>query len=80
MAEYLVLDTELTATAAAIRAKTGDSAAIEWVSGAGFATSVGDIPSGADLSTLEVYVADFLADPPTVTEGALDSYHRVIVS
>lgn len=35
---------------------------------------------GADLAALEVYIADFLEDPPTVTEGALDGFHRVLVS
>lgn len=40
------------------------------------------IPSGdgADLSALEVYIADFFADPPAVTEGALNAFHRTIVS
>lgn len=35
---------------------------------------------GADLSSLEIYVADYLNSPPTVTEGALDKWRRVIVS
>ena len=35
---------------------------------------------GVDLSALEIYVADFLTTPPTVTEGALDGFHRVLVS
>ncbi len=35
---------------------------------------------GTDLSLLEVYVADFLEEPPIVTEGALNAFHRVIVS
>lgn len=35
---------------------------------------------GADLSALEVYIADFLADPPAVTEGALNAFHRTLVS
>ena len=40
----------------------------------------GPTPGGADLSTLEIYVADFVSEPPTVTDGALDGYHRVIVA
>lgn len=36
--------------------------------------------SGADLAALEVYIADFLEDPPTVTEGAINAYHRILVS
>lgn len=35
---------------------------------------------GADLAALEVYIADFLEDPPTVTEGAINAYHRILVS
>ncbi len=35
---------------------------------------------GTDLAALEVYIADFLTDPPTVTEGALNAFHRTIVS
>lgn len=32
------------------------------------------------LAALEVYIADFLEDPPTVTEGAINAYHRILVS
>lgn len=35
---------------------------------------------GTDLSNLEIYIADFLSDPPTITSGALDGYHRTIVA
>lgn len=35
---------------------------------------------GADLAALEVYIADFLEEPPIVTEGALNAFHRTIVS
>lgn len=33
-----------------------------------------------DLRELEIYVADFLSAPPTVTEGALNTQHRVLIS
>ena len=33
-----------------------------------------------DLLELEVYVADFLNAPPTVSEGSLNSHHRTLVS
>lgn len=46
MAEYLVTDTELEATADAIRAKTGSAAAIEWEQDDGFANAIDAIPSG----------------------------------
>lgn len=35
---------------------------------------------GVNMSALEIYVADYLNDPPTVTDGALDKWHRVLVS
>ena len=35
---------------------------------------------GADLSDLEIYIADFRTDPPTMTEGALNVWHRTLVS
>lgn len=35
---------------------------------------------GADLAVLEVYIADFLEEPPIVTEGTLNAFHRTIVS
>lgn len=46
MSDYLVTDTELTETADAIRAKTGDSSLIEWESGTGFADAVAAISGG----------------------------------
>lgn len=35
---------------------------------------------GTNMSALSIYIADFLTAPPTVTEGALDGFHRVLVS
>ena len=35
---------------------------------------------GADLDDLEIYVADFLADPPNITDGVLNGYTRKIIS
>lgn len=46
MSDYLVSDTELTETADAIRAKTGESGLIEWESGTGFADAVAAISGG----------------------------------
>ena len=33
---------------------------------------------GADLASLDVYIADFLVDPPTITTGALNTLERRI--
>lgn len=73
------LDTNLASVANAIRAKSGGSGTL--VFPAGFVSEIGNIPtSGADMSALEVYIADFLEEPPIVTEGALNAFHRTIVS
>ncbi len=63
----------------AIRAKNGESGTY---TPAQMADAIAAITTGggADLSELEIYVADFLAEPPTVTEGALNGFHRTLVS
>lgn len=33
-----------------------------------------------NLADLDIFVADFLQEPPTITDGALDSYNRKVVS
>ena len=75
MSDYLVTNTELTETADAIRAKTGDSAAIEWESGTGFADAVAAIPSGGGTNYFDtctgisyLYQCDFTTGKPTVPE------------
>ena len=32
-----------------------------------------------DLRELDIYVADFLSAPPTVSEGTLNTLHRILV-
>lgn len=39
-----------------------------------------DMPGGADLNAVNVFVADFAHDAMTVTSGAVDKYSRVVVS
>lgn len=46
MSNYLVTDTELTQTAAALRTKGGTSEQIEWGSGTGFKSAIEALPSG----------------------------------
>lgn len=66
MSDYLVTSTELTETADAIRAKTGDSNAIEWESGTGFADAVAAISGGGvELSSIAVHT------PPSRTAYAI---------
>lgn len=52
MANYLVTDAELTATAEAVRQKGGTSALIPWQAGTGFKAAVEAIPSGASLPSV----------------------------
>lgn len=75
------LETDLATVADAIRAKgkTTDKLAFP----AGFADAVAAISTGggADLASVEVYVADFYESSETsVTTGALDIYARVVAS
>ena len=75
------LETDLATVADAIRAKgkTTDKLAFP----GGFADAVAAISTGggADLASVEVYVADYYeTDEVTVTIGALDKYKRIVVS
>lgn len=72
------LNADLTSVANAIRTKGGTSAALAFPSG--FISAIAAIPSGggADLASLDVYIADYLVDPPTITTGALNTLERRI--
>ena len=75
------LETDLATVADAIRArgKTTDKLTFP----GGFADAVAAISTGggADLASVEVYVADFHeSGETTVTTGALDIYARVVAS
>lgn len=80
MAEYLVQDTSLTAVADAIREKGGTTAPLSFP--AGMAKAVRNIQSGGgDLSSVDVYIADFTVPADlTVTAGAVDKYARIVVA
>lgn len=80
MAEYLVQDTSLTAIADAIREKGGTTAPLSFPDG--MAEAVRNIQSGGgDLSSVDVYIADFTSDADlTVTAGAVDKYARIVVA
>lgn len=79
MADYLVHDTSLTAVADAIREKGGTTAPLSFP--AGMAEAVRNIQSGGDLSSVDVYIADFTSNTDlTVTAGAVDKYARIVVA
>jgi hypothetical protein len=80
MSEYLVQDTSLTAVADAIREKGGTTAPLSFPSG--MAKAVRNIQSGGgDLSSVDVYIADFMSSSDLiVTAGAVDKYARIVVA
>jgi hypothetical protein len=79
MAEYLVQGASITAVADAIREKGGTSAPLSFP--AGMAEAVRNIQSGGDLSSVDVYIADFTVPADlTVTVGTVDKYARLVVA
>ena len=80
MADYLVQDTSLTEIADAIRERGGTTAPLSFP--AGMAEAVRNIQSGGgDLSSVDVYVADFTSNADlTITAGAVDKYARIVVA
>ena len=76
--EYLVQDTSLTAIADAIRAKDGST---DKLTLAQMPEKITSIQSGGDLSSVDVYIADFTVPADlTVTAGAVDKYARLVVA
>lgn len=80
MAEYLVQGESITAVADAIREKGGTTAPLSFP--AGMAEAVRNIQSvGGDLSSVDVYIADFTSNADLiVTAGAVDKYARIVVA
>lgn len=79
MAEFLVQGASLTTVADAIREKGGTTAPLSFP--AGMAEAVRNIQSGGDLSSVDVYIADFTVPADlNVTAGAVDKYARIVVA
>lgn len=80
MAEFLVQGESITAVADAIREKGGTTAPLSFP--AGMAKAVRGIQSGGgDLSSIDVYIADFISNADLiVTAGAVDKYARIVVA
>lgn len=79
MAEYLVQGESITAVADAIREKGGTTAPLSFP--AGMAEAVRNIQSGGDLSSVDVYIADFTSSTDLiVTAGVVDKYARIVVA
>lgn len=78
--EYLVQGASLTTVADAIREKGGTTAPLSFP--AGMAEAVRNIQSGGgDLSSIDVYIADFTSGTDlNVTAGAVDKYARIVVA
>nr|DAH56561.1 MAG TPA: hypothetical protein [Caudoviricetes sp.] len=80
MAEYLVQGASLTTVADAIRERGGTTAPLSFPEG--MVSAIRSIQSGGgDLSSVDVYIADFTSDADlTVTAGAVDKYARIVVA
>lgn len=78
--EYLVDGADMTAVADAIREKGGTTAPLSFPEG--MAEAVRNIQSGGgDLSSVDVYIADFTSSSDLiVTAGAVDKYARIVVA
>lgn len=78
--EYLVQGASLTTVADAIRERGGTTAPLSFP--AGMAEAVRNIQSGGgDLSSVDVYIADFTSSTDLiVTTGAVDKYARIVVA
>lgn len=79
MAKYLVQGASLTTVADAIREKGGTTAPLSFPEG--MAEAVRNIQSGGDLSSVDVYIADFTVPVDLiVTAGVVDKYARIVVA
>lgn len=76
--EYLVQGASLTTVADAIRERGGTTVPLSFP--AGMAEAVRNIQSGGDLSSVDVYIADFTVPADLiVTAGVVDKYARIVV-
>lgn len=77
------LDSDLGDVADAIRAKSGGSSQLAFP--AGFISEIQSITTGgggggdASLADVDVYIADYVTEAPTITSGALNSRYGYIV-
>ena len=78
--EYLVQGASLTTVADAIRERGGTTAPLSFPEG--MASAIRGIQNGGgDLSSVDVYIADFTSNEDlTVTAGAVDKYARIVVA
>lgn len=78
--EYLVDGADMTTVADAIREKGGTTAPLSFPDG--MVNAVREIQSGGgDLSSVDVYIADFTVPADLiVTAGAVDKYARIVVA
>nr|DAJ66577.1 MAG TPA: 2-(3-amino-3-carboxypropyl)histidine synthase [Caudoviricetes sp.] len=76
--EYLVNGTDMMTVADAIRERGGTTAPLRFPDG--MASAIRGIQSGGgDLSSVDVYIADFTAPADLiVTAGAVDKYARIV--
>lgn len=80
MAEFLVQGASLTAVADAIREKGGTTTPLSFPDG--MASAIRGIQNGGgDLSSVDVYIADFTVPADLIVmAGAVDKYARIVVA
>lgn len=70
MANYIATTEQFTATANAIRAKTGSSGSLEWDANTGYADDIAAIPTGDDTSDANATAADILSGKTAYVKGS----------